>query len=108
MKTKRFVYHLRAAEDALWRENRKIFEGIAAEVAARYRLSADDVELVTVAIRERLWEKLVNIAKARQPERVARTAAYQAATEAAIALLPDERRIQLVEQKRAKRRKRAS
>ncbi|MGE4406404.1 hypothetical protein [Pseudomonas sp.] len=108
MKTKRFLLHIHAAEEALWAENREVFQGIACEVASRYAISPDDVELLVVAIRERLWEKLLSIARADSPAHVARLAAYQAATEGAIALLPDDRRIKIAEQRRAKRRRKVS
>ena len=105
METNRFLLHIRAAEAALWNDNQQVFEGIASEVAIRYGLSPEDTELVTVAVRERLWEELGHIGRARYPGKVARRAAYQAATRAAIDLLPDEQRVRLLDRKRAKRRK---
>lgn len=119
METRRFLQHLYAAEAALWEDNRELFEGIACEIASRYELPTHDAELVAADIRKALWAELGSLIAAhrrkedplplmKRLEGAIRKIAYRAAIDAAEVLLPDERRLQLVDQRRARRRKNPS
>ena len=97
-----------AGYERFLRDYAPVWRAIAEQVATEFGLAEAEIEALLSAIRARLWADFFDVMRARSPLAVARRAALSAARQEALQLLPDDQRLRLVNQNRAKRRKNQS